>query len=186
MATTPITVDARRTDQRTNIRWNPFWISSGIVDEVVTTDATGKAALLFSFPVAGENYLIHEICCEIITNWAGGTITVNVGQGTLATNAITTGGDVTIVTADLYIKTGDIVHGTKDFAYFPGTNASTWITDKAAGFGQSMFIAGVASATVPCIYTTVDTDDAGGTTAGELRVHAMVSRLPFADGVVSD
>ena len=47
MAATPTIIDVRRTDLRTNVLENPYWITSGEIDK----SHDDKASLLFSFPI---------------------------------------------------------------------------------------------------------------------------------------
>jgi hypothetical protein len=167
MATSTI-LDGRRTDQRTNVRVNPFWITSA----ELTKASDDKGFLFFSFPEALGDYFIHNVLFEVVTGFAGGTITIDIGLGTLATNDITTDGDVTIVDKDEYIVNTDIVHGTPGY-YTP--DGGDWFTAWLAGNLDTQIIAG-ADTTVPAIYATMVSDAA--ITAGSGYLHAMVSKLP--------
>ena len=159
-------LDLRRSDVRSNVRLNPFWMTSG----AITNACDDKGAILFSFPDLAD-YFLHEIVCEIKTAFAGGTITLDIGSGTLATDAITTAGDVTIVDADEYIVNTDIVHGTPGY-YLP--DAGDWFAGRAAATEALMFIQG-ADTTVPVIYASLASDAA--ITAGAGYIHIMVSRI---------
>ena len=164
-------IDYRRTNQRTQVLENPFWISSGLVDPVAAED---KAAILFSFPKAGVVTIVHEICIQVVTAVTGTTPAGTLGVGTLATNAVTTGGVVTTVDVDDFIVTADVTWATPGY-YWP-TNGSDFLTAKAAGsISGPVPIVGAAT-TVPaiCLYMS----DAGTLTAGAVRVHALVSVLP--------
>lgn len=165
-------LDLRRTDERHSVHANPFWLVSGLV----TKDADDKGAILFSFPAAKgrKAVIIHEICCHIITAFAGGTVTLNIGTHTLATNAVTTGGDATIVDVDDFIPTASITNGTIGI-YWPA--AGDFLTAKAAGTVAAPALQTPADTTVPCITATLASDAA--ITAGAARVYALVSYLPF-------
>jgi hypothetical protein len=162
-------VDYRRTDLRTTVLENPFWITSGIVN---CGTATAKGAMLFSFPTAGQIIVVQEVVVQNIVAATGGN-TVNIGSGTIATNAVTTGGDITIVDLDEYFLAADYAV-TAGVILGPTTaNTSDWLTAKAAGtWAAPRFITGAAS-TVPVVYATI-----GTASAGTFRVHMLVTILP--------
>jgi len=168
MATSTV-LDGRRTDQRTNVRVNPFWITSAELTKV----ADDKGFLFFSFPEALGDYFIHNLVFEVVTGFAGGTITIDVGLGTLATNDITTDGLVTLVDVDEYFVNTSIVHGTP--GYYTPIAGDDWFTAWLAGNLDAQIIAG-ADTTVPAIYATMVSDAA--ITAGSGYLHVLVSKLP--------
>jgi hypothetical protein len=170
MATLEIAGDYRRTDQRTNVLENPFWLTSGIVN---CGTCTAKAAMLFSFPVAGQIIIVQEVAVQNIVAATAGN-TVDIGSGTLATNAVTTGGVVTIVDADEYFKTADYAVTAGAWAAPTTGNTSDWLTAAIAktGIAAPRCIIGAAT-TVPCVYATI-----GTATAGTFRVHMLVTILP--------
>ncbi len=169
-------LDLRRTDQRTNVRINPFWMTSASFG--ITAEALGAA--LFSFPVANENYIISNMMLEITTLWAGGTPSMTIGLGTLATDAITTGGDITVVDADEYFASTDITEATAGY-YFPTSTLTdgTPNTQTGTDFAIARTIYGGqiiegAATTVPCIYVAVaDTT----LTGGAARLHVELSKI---------
>lgn len=163
-------IDYRRTDQRKQVLENPFWITSG---EVSVVDAKDKAAILFSFPYPGRVTLVHEICLQITEACTGGTPAGLVGTGTIATNDVTTGGNVTDVDQDDYIATDAVTWGTLGY-YYPGT--CDFITAKAAGTLTGPTVIVGAASTVPVIaaYCT----NVGTPTAGKFRVHVLISEIP--------
>lgn len=165
-------LDYRRTDLRTNVLENPFWITSGLVSAVAADD---KGALLFSFPVAGQIILVESVVVQNVVGITAAT-TIDIGSGTLATNAVTTGGDITIVDADEYVKTADSVV-TAATLWGPTTgNTSDWLTAKAAEtYAAPRVIVGAAT-TVPCVYASVA--NAGVIAAGTFRVHMLINIIP--------
>lgn len=165
-------LDYRRTDLRTNVLENPFWITSGLV---FAAEAKGKGALLFSFPASSGSILVQEVLVENIAEMTAGT-TIDIGSGTIATNAVTTDEDITIVDADEYIKTADAVL-TSNTVWGPTTtNASDWLSVKAAGtFEAPRFILG-ADVNVPVVYASVA--NAGTVFSGSFRVHMLITRIP--------
>ena len=168
-------IDYRRDDVRKFWHQTPYWISSG---EFSGPDSDDLGALLFSFPAAqwGDSILlIEKICCQVTTAFAGGTITVDIGSGTLATDDVTTGGDITIVDADDYIPTADITSGTIG-TYFAATG--DWITAKLLMTELDPVPITPADSTVPCIYASVASDAA--ITAGKARVHVLITEVPLA------
>jgi hypothetical protein len=167
-------VDYRRADQRVNVLENPFWITSG---EVIGVTCEDLSALLFSFPVASRVTIVHEICIQVTTLFTvGADATVGtLGLGTIATDAITTGGNVTTVDVDDFLVTADVTWGTVGY-YWPVTGCD-WLTAKAAGTMAAPAVIVGAAATVPVIALYLS--NAGGAiTAGKCRVHALISNLP--------
>lgn len=164
--------DWRRTDLRTNVLENPYWISSGLVDGATAEDCEN---LLFSFPTAGLITIIHEVWLQVVVALTANTV-ITLGSGTLATDAVTTGGTVTTVDADEYLLAADITVGTPGF-YAPVTgHTSDWLTAEAARTGAApRFIKGAAT-TVPCVYAV--TTNTGTITAGSYRVHMLISNIP--------
>lgn len=172
MATKEI-LDYRRMDERRYDHLTPRWISSA---ELSGPDADDLCALLFSFPAAkygSADLLIEKICFEVTEAFAGGTITVNVGSHTIATDLITTGGDATLVDVDDYIPTADITSGTPG-VYFAATG--DWITAKLLMTELTPVIIVPADTTVPCIAVEVASD--ATITAGKGRVHVMITEVP--------
>lgn len=168
MGDVTITKDYRRTDLRTNVLENPFWITSGIVS---CLDCVGGYALLFSFPKAGQLILIHEVIGQNIALAAGGSA-VEIGSGTLATDAITTAGVITEVDRNEFIASGNYVV-TAATCWGP-TTGSDWLTAKATGgYVSPAYLIGAAS-TVPCVYAAVG----ASFTAGTFRVHILITILP--------
>ena len=162
-------LDLRRTDQRTNVLENPVWITSGIFDAT----ADDGDALLFSFPINAKYgyFCLQEVCIETIVAFTGGTIVFTLGSGTLATDAITTGGAVSVVDADFYCTTFAKAGMASTGVTFP--DAGALVTLKAAG--KTTAIA-CADSTVPCIYG--DLSSSAAITAGQARVHILGSYVP--------
>lgn len=172
MATKEI-LDYRRMDERRYDHLTPRWVSSAELCAVASDDL---CALLFSFPAAkygSADILIEKICFEVTEAFAGGTITVDVGAHTIATDLITTGGDATLVDADDYIPTADITSATPG-VYFAATG--DWITAKLLMTELTPVIIVPADATVPCVGVEVVSDAA--ITAGKGRVHMMLTEVP--------
>jgi hypothetical protein len=169
MATATIK-DLRRNDQRDNTLANPFWITSS----EITPECDDKGAVLFSFPNANERFIIHNAITEVITAFAGGTPALVVGSGTLATDAVTTGGDVTIVDADDYFAAADITEGT--IGIYPAIASDLGVAILANTMPATARVITGAATTVPCVYASLTSTDT--LTAGKARVHLLVSRVP--------
>jgi len=172
MATKAV-LDYRRTDLRTNIFDNPYWISSNIIDASAAT-VKDKGCVVFSFP-ATKTIFVERILVEVITAFTAGT-TATLGSGTLATDAVTTGGVVTVVDDDEYIFAADVTLTTAGL-YGPTTaNTSDCLTASLTGtFAAPNIIVG-AAATVPAIYYLIT--NAGAITAGKCRIHMRIDILP--------
>jgi hypothetical protein len=173
-------LDLRRTDLRTNVLENPYWITSA----EITPDCDDQDAVLFSFPITksispgyGNNLIfIHQVAFEITTAFAGGTVALDIGQGSLATDAVTTGGTVTDVDPDMYLLDADITLGTKGW-YLPTSGHTTaWLTDIAAKTFTTNITITPADATVLAVVAYLTSTDT--ITAGAARFHMLISELP--------
>ena len=169
MGDVTITADYRRTDQRTNTLENPFWITSGVVNCLT---CVGGYALLFSFPKASQLILINEVIGQNIDLAVGGSA-VEIGSGTLATDAITTAGVITEVDRNEFVASGNYVV-TANTCWGP-TTGSDWLTAKSNGTyaADGRYLIG-AAATVPCVYAAVGASFSAGT----FRVHMLITVLP--------
>ena len=164
--------DWRRTDLRSNVLETPYWITSGLV---VGATAEDKENCLFSFPTAGLITIVHEVVLQVVVALTSST-GITIGSGTLATDAVTTGGTLTNVDADEYLLAADITVGTPGF-YGPVTaHTSDWLTAAAAKtYAAPRFITGAAT-TVPVVYAVCT--NTGTITAGSFRVHMLISNIP--------
>lgn len=187
--TTQVMLDLRRTDLRTNILENPYWITSG----ELTVAADTLAAVFFSFPITKSDYspgygsnlvLIHEMVLQVKTPFTSDSTTFSIGECSLATDAVTSAGtttDGTIAgnTPDDYMVEAD---GDADIiaaaAYNFIDTSSTYLTDHAAMTWTADTTIIPADSTVLCIAGYVT----GGTlTAGSAYVHVLISVIPGVD-----
>ena len=166
-------IDYRRNDLRSEVHESPYWITSG---RLFGPDCEDKGALCFSFPVAGRITIVLDVVFQIEVAFTTGT-TIDVGSGTLATDAVTTGGDITIVDADEYIKQDDITIASTGF-YGPSTSyTSDWLTNYVAFTWTAPLLITGAASTVPCVYVTMA--NSGDTiVAGYGRVHMLITNIP--------
>jgi len=167
-------LDYRRTDLRSTVLTNPYWITSNLVSVV---DGDDLICVVFSFSAA--NYpsglvLIHYMCVNLIVEMQGGTELMTVGAYTLATDAVTTAGVATLVDVDEYYEDGDIDETTAGFYwssngnYFDAMDAATWAAPAAIT---------PADTAVPCI-AVVPTSNAP-LTGGTCRVICLISEIPM-------
>ena len=170
---TIVCIDYRRTDLRANVFETPYWITSGLM---VGDDCEDLGALLFSFPDANHRVFVHMCVVQVVAAFTAGT-TIDVGSGTIATDAVTTGGDITIVDLDEYIKTADVTIGTIGFYGSTTGNTSDWLTAMIAGSYAAPFLITGAATTVPVVYVSMA--NAGTIVAGTARVHMLISRVPY-------
>ena len=169
-------LDLRRTDLRTNVLENPYWITSA--DIGIACD--DQDAILFSFPITGivgPSYgegvvLIHAVVYEVITAY-NGTPDILVGVGSIATDDITTAGSITDVDVDEYFQTGEITVATPGY-YYPGTGDIVAIL-AANTFGAYGKIV-PADSTVLCIEAQLT---GGVITTGAGRLHVLISEVPI-------
>lgn len=161
-----LTYDVRRTDLRTNVFATPYWITSGQI-----TGAMVGTVALFSFPTADQIVWFHQCVVQVTTVFDAGTL--DVGTGSLATDAATAGDALTTTDADELIANTDITLTT--VGYYGGTtaNKSDWLTATITySYVAPMFLVG-AAATTPIVFATV-----AGSTSGVARVHLLISRIP--------
>ena len=176
---TQVMIDLRRTDLRSNVLETPYWITSADID---WTDAEDLAAVAFSFP-EDKVYFIHQMLVEVTEAFAGGTASATIGIGSLATDAITTGGDVTTVDLDEYFLNDSLALGALGIKMANnGTNSdygAAWILGSLSSPTASaeMLIQG-ASTTVPCV--VVYAVSTTSLTAGTLKIHMQISEIPGA------
>lgn len=177
MATGTIVVDARNPAQRRYI-YQPYWISSGEIKALDLGSAETKVGILFSFPAAkygSSVILIEKMCFQITEGFAGGTITLELGTYTIATDIITTGGALVEVDVDYYFEHGTIGTGASTGYFFPA--ASAWRTARAADTWGAAARITPADTNVPCIGVEVTSN--GTMTAGKARAHVLISEMPI-------
>ena len=169
--------DYRRTDLRTNVLENPYWISSSIIDGAAVSGLKDKACTVFSFPVAGLITIVNEVILEVLLAFTATTV-IDVGLYTLATDAVTTAGDATLVDVDEYIKQADITATTAGvYGSLTGATASDWLTAAAANTYAAPRIIVGAAATVPCVALTPAT---ATIIVGKCRLHMLITNVPVA------
>lgn len=166
-----ITSDARRSDERSNVRLNPFWLTSALVD---TGDlgVGDEFVLLFSFPAAKGTYVVHETLVEVTEKISGGTGLVDIGKGTMQTDSATT---FTMSDASYYIG------GVSDLGLANASVATGWYSAKTNdAYVQAKHTTTVVpivgsdtAANVPCIGATID----GCGVSGKFKLKLLVSRV---------
>ena len=173
MATVAIAQDVRRTDQRTNVLGNPYWISSGVIDgSLVTLD--DQYVTLFSFPTAGEFIFVEQVICEIILAFTAGT-TISFGLCTLATDIITTGGVGTTVDDDEFLEAADITATTAGYYHPAAAAGNDWLTAKIAAVPTAPYMLTGAATTVPTVMAIGA--NAGTIATGKARLHMLINRI---------
>lgn len=178
--TTATILDLRRTDQRSSVDGGMYWITSASI----TKDCDDLGALLFSFPITASVYsrafrpfYIEQVVMQVKTAFIGGTPSMTIASGTLATDIITTDGLVTEVDADDYLLSDDITEAT--IGWYPAGKTGTdpdWITNKILGDAVMPYYHDPADTTVPCIYALLTSGSA--ITAGEARIHLLINEVP--------
>lgn len=156
-------LDYRRKDQKDNVRANPFWFQSAIMnfDGREGNIMDDNQSVIISFPTLeglANPVLIHEAVVDIKTAFVGGTVTLNVGNGTLATDNVTDGGAVTVVNATSIMASAVVIPGA---------------TGLKKGLPGLLLVK--ADATVPVIYLALTSTAA--ITAGKIQVNLLVSEI---------
>lgn len=176
MSTTTIIQDVRRTDLRTSVLGNPYWISSGLFDVTAGDAPDEKAVLLFSFPTANQFIFVEQVIVEVITAFTAGT-TFEVGLSTLATDAVTVAGVVTDVDSDEFMEAADITATTAGYYHAASATGNDWLTAKVAGVPTSPYMLTGAATAVPTV--TLECYNAGTVAAGVCRVHMCINKFAF-------
>jgi hypothetical protein len=172
-------LDYRKPDLRKQTLENPVWLTSGIFGK----EADDKGALLFSFPkvpvadnlnpynayapagdlgLCGLCYMIEDAVIEIVTGFVGGTVTLDIGQGTIATNAAVNGENITYSANDGIVDKDDITEATIGF-----------YKSAVATMPRTMVVN--ADTSTPVIFAALASNAA--ITAGAARLHLKVSRV---------
>lgn len=161
--------DARNPAQRSTVEPSPVWLSSGLI----THSMAGKGALCFMFEKRwGGVAVIHNAVLEVLTAFAGGTPSIDIGQGTIVygTDEFESNSVITIVDADEFIPSADITEVTAGiYPALTGDSVTLWAA------GQSKTIV-CDDSTIPVIYATMSS----GLTSGLARLHILASLLPVA------
>ena len=181
-------IDLRRTDLRSNVLENPYWITSGVMTAAVidTYDA-----VLFSFPTTksvspgyGTNLVcIHAAIMEVCIAVTGGTAVITVGLGSIVSDAAlgTIGApgtaDVTDITVDNFVQDADMTEETP--GYYAGAlagGAYAVAIGACADFdtGNTAIAITPADSTVICVVAY----QSGTPTAGHYRLHMLISEVP--------
>lgn len=176
MSTTTIIQDVRRTDLRTSVLGNPYWISSAAFDVTDGDAPDDKAVLLFSFPTANQFIFVEQVIVEIITVFTAGT-TIDVGLSTLATDSVTTGGVVTDVDQDEFMEAADITATTAGYYHAAAADGNGWLTAKIAAVPTSPYMLTGAATTVPTV--TLECYNADTVAAGVCKVHMCINKFAF-------
>ena len=174
MADVTIIQDCRRTDERTNVLGNPFWLSSGLVDASASAAIDDKYILLFSFPTAGQFIYIEQVIVEVILAFTAGT-TFSVGLCSLLTNAVTTAGVGTTIADDEFMEAADITATTAGYYHAAASAGNAWLTAKIAGVPTAPYMLTGVAAVVPTVMMIAA--NAGSVAAGKCRVHMCVNKF---------
>jgi hypothetical protein len=164
-------LDLRRTDQRQLPHaGGPVWLTSAEINKA----ADDTEAVLFSFPKASQKIFIHQAVLDISEAFAGGTVAMTIGSGTLATDAVTTAGTCTNVDVDDYLNATDL--STMGSAIMvPAINSDLGVAILANTMPATARLITGAASTVPCIYAALTSS--GTITAGKARLKLLVSIL---------
>jgi hypothetical protein len=166
------TNDLRRTDLRTNVRINPFWIVSAEFGALDTNDD----AVLFGFPLVGGDYFVHEVLVVVGTNFTEADGVTGIGYGTITAAGVLTDTDDTrfMVAAEITANSAATYPGGAIAMDADGViTGSDWAIAKAEGTIGNLIIAGADYDSLPVIYAPIKT----GQSAGVARLHMFVSRL---------
>lgn len=164
--------DYRRTDLRTNLGGDPFWIMSGLIDGADVSGLKNKACVLFSFPTANQQIIISGIMVNVLTAFTT-TTTLELGLCTLATDAVTTGGVATVTNDDAFVEAGDIT-ATTIGRYYP--TAGDFVDSHVSGTfieGGNLIVGASTDVPAIAIFPKVAT-----IIVGQVQVMMLISIIP--------
>ena len=133
-----------------------------------------RANVAFSFPTAGQLIIVHEVVVEILVGFTALTKII-VGGATIPLEASVTGGLATITDKDSYMLSATITTPQTAGYYGPGATEAFAVAKAAMTWATPRIITGAATA-VPTISVWVG--NAAAITAGQMRVHALITKLP--------
>ena len=173
-------LDLRRTDLRTNVLTNPYWITSAEMN----ADCDAEVAALFDFPISpvastlcnnfygNSKIIIHEAVLEVETIFAGGTPALIIGTHTLdlqTTLAYTDGLDPNCFVESIAGSGASAAAG-----LYPLHATSAYDTARVAGQHAAGYVITPANTAVPCVTASYS----GGVTSGASRLHLLISVVP--------
>jgi hypothetical protein len=165
-------MDYRRNDDNRTI-WSPYWLTS---KEIQGADLSAAAmGVLWSFPATKygtRKLLLLNFAVQVVTVFAGGSPTLDVGSYTLATDDVTTGGVATDVTPAAYVPNAGVT-ATSTGIYWAGAGA--FVTAKAAGLNAAVMVITPSDTDVPVIGII----GAASMASGAARVLVQVVEVPF-------
>lgn len=164
--------DYRRTDLRTNVSGEPFWIVSKVVDGHEQSGLKDKACVLFSFPDAGKQIIIREIAVHVMRAFTTGT-TLELGLFTLTSDGLSTNDTATEVDDNGFVEYTDIQPEVVGW-YYPSKGG--FVDVRGAGMisdGENLIIG--ASTNVPAI---VLSPKVATIITGQVQVAMYVTYVP--------
>lgn len=173
-------LDLRRTDLRTNVLENPYWISSKEMD----ADCDAEVALLFDFPitlVAGSlspicygnsKIIIHEMVLEVNTIFAGGVPALVIGQHTI--DLQTTLAYTDDIDPNGFVESIAGSGASAAAGLYPLHATSAYDTARIAGQHAAIYVITPTDTSVPGITASYS----GGVTSGSSVLHALISVVP--------
>lgn len=174
MAAGDTAVDFRRTDLRTNVLENPYWITSATIDGAVTSGLKDKGCVVFSFPTAGLCTVIYEVFLEVLYAFTATTV-IDVGIGTIPLEASGTGATISSYDLDEFIAQADITATLAGVYASTTANGSDWLVASAAKTWASPCAIVGAASTVPVVAINPQT---ATIIAGKCRLHMLITNVP--------
>ena len=175
-------LDLRRTDLRTTVLENTFWITSGEITEACDE----KAAVLFSFKkLAGISpgygncaIIIREMVLEVLETFlgSGSVAAFLLGKGTLDTDAQAT--THTTVDDNEYWEATEGAAAVINLGInYPVTSAN-YLTDWAARVHGEGYVITPADTVIPTVVAYL-TNDTATLTQGRAYLHMLIDRIPL-------
>lgn len=173
-------LDLRRSDLRTNVLENPYWITSA---EMVAATVDAKAAGLFDFPISkvagslcptfygNSLIIIHEMVLEVNTIFASGSPALTIGTTTLDLQT------TLAYTADDPNMYAESIAGSGLSAaagLYPLHTDSAYNTDRVAMQHTSDYTITPANTAVICVTAFYS----GGVATGSSYLHMLISVVP--------
>jgi len=164
-------LDLRRTDLR-NKGLGSTW---NLTSAEITGACDDTQGVLFSFPKTKYTgvILVNSVMLEVVTAFDS-TPVVTFGFGTLATDAVTTGGTITAVDVDALMTTAVAIPGTIGLKIQGASAFVTGLVTSIPASGVDMIVP--ANTTVPAVYCTLTAT--GAITTGSMYFHMNVTHIP--------
>jgi len=174
-------LDLRRTDLRTTVLENQYWITSA---HMVAATVDAKVAILFDFPITliasslcpvcygNSKIIIHEMVLEVNTIFAGGVPALVIGQHTI--DLQTTLAYTDDIDPNCFAEAIDGSGLSEAAGLYPLHATSAYDTNRVLMQHHATYTITPTDTSVPGITASYS----GGVTTGSSFLHVLISHVP--------